>query len=418
MAGLINFSIKDSLALESINFQSPAFFNDLVNIFTEMKKLKDGELADSDFVNTLQAIVNDYTGMSVSFFIGDIEPSVDIPKVDKNNVLINNFIREYLSSADGISVINEAGGTTKGSVNLVTGKVTGAFTKIKSNINLPKHMFTGTKFSPEEIAAITLHEIGHLVVYYVYITRTVTTNQALAGMSQSLLSANSIEEREAVLITVATAMKLKDLDTKSLAKSTNKKVTEVVVISSIIRQTESELGSNVYDFSTWEYLADQYAARMGAGRHLATSLAKIYSGMWNISFRSTPAYLAWEAVKIVMLFTPLIEIALVLIMMDGSGDGTYDRPGARIKRVRNQIVENLKLKKITEDDRERLNADLKTIDEVLDKINDRRQVFGVIWDTIVPSARKAYNQEKLQKQLENIAANDLFIKASELKQLA
>lgn len=418
MAKLNITSLKEEIALETIKFQSPIFFKELTVVFSEMKKLKKGEIADSEYAISLPKLVRNYTGLSVSFDIGDTPPSVEIPKLDKNNPLVNNFIREYLQSGEGIRMIKENNDKATGLVNLDTGKVSGVFSELQSTIYMPEKMFYKTEFSAEELAAIVLHEVGHLIVYYLYVCRSVTTNQALSIISQNLLNAKDISEKEMILTTVKDKLKLKELDAEALAKSTNDKVIETVVITNLVKQTESELGSNIYDFSSWEYLADQYATRMGAGRHLVTSLEKLYRGMFNISFRPIAIYLMMEAIKLALLFTPLGQIGIILIAIDGSGDGTYDRPGARFKRVRNQIVENMKLDDITDETRERLNEDLKVIDDVMEKVNDRRQFLGVVWDTLVPYARKAYKQEKLQKELENIAANELFVKASELKQMA
>ena len=83
----------------------------------------------------------------------------------------------------------------------------------------------------------------------------------------------------------------------------NKKVAEIVIITNIVKETVSELGCNIYDFSTWEYLADQYAARHGAGRYLATGLEKTYKSIGDISFRSTSNYLAMEALKVFLIIT-------------------------------------------------------------------------------------------------------------------
>jgi len=408
---------------ESINFQEGTFFKELVLAFEVVRKLNKKDIADSEEVGNIGKIINHHTGLDVTLSIADAEPSVHIPMVNKNNVLINSFVREFLNSSDGIKMINNADGVVRGTVNLKTGKVTGIFTEVKSTINMPLHMLTETKFTCEENAAILLHEVGHLVTYYEYIARSVTTNQMLAGLSKALDQSGSVEEREAVLVNVKKAMSLTDLDTKELAKSTNKHVAEIVVVTNVTKQTVSELGSNIYDFSTWEYLSDQYAARQGAGRHLVTGLEKIYKGHWNISFRSLPAYLAMEAVKLTMLvFVPILGpgalgVSILLLAIDGSGDGTYDRPGARFIRVRDQIVENLKDKNLTPDDRARLTADLETIHAVLKQINDRRQFFGVLWDNLIPGASKALDQERLQKELEAIAVNDLFVKSAELKQL-
>lgn len=409
--------IRQQLAIESIEFQSPMFFKELTVAFEALKGEKKEDIGNSEAAVNVIRIVKHYTGLNIGVDFGAYEPCVDIPAVDKNNPLINSFIRNYVSSADGLKMIANAEGVARGTVSLKTGKVSGVFSEMPAKIYMPVDMLAGNKYSAGEIAAIFLHEVGHLITYCEYISRSVTTNQVLAGMAKSLDGSGTIEEREAVFIGVKKALNLSQLDTKKLAQSTSRKTAEVVVITSVTRECESELGSNVYDFSSWEMLADQYVTRFGAGRDLATALDKLYRGTWNISFRSLPAYLAFEAFKLLTLVIAP-AIAVTLMGMDGAGDGTYDRPGARLKRVRNQIVENLKREKLSKDDQQRLAADLEAVDEVLASINDRRQFFGVLWDAISPASRRAYNQERLQRELEDLATNDLFVKAAELKQLA
>lgn len=417
--------ISESLALESIDFQSLMFFKELTAAYVELKGMKQTAIADSDVAARMAGVIKHHTGLNVTMDLGEYDPMVEIPMVNKNNVLINSFIRNYLNSSDGIKMIGASENVVRGSVNMKTGKVTGVFSEVASTIYMPIYMISSPKFTAEEMAAITLHEIGHLFTYYEFMARSVTTNQVLAGMAKALDASGTVEEREMVLISVKKALNLTEMDHKALARSSNSKVAEVVVITNVSKNIESELGSNVYDFSTWEALADQYAARQGAYRHLVTALDKLYRGSWNISFRSLPGFLAMEAFKATLFlgafFMPgpvvgtFLSLAVSLFAMDGAGDGTYDRPGARFKRVRNQIIENLKDRKLSKDDQARLQADLTAIDNILNTVEDRRQFTNVIWDFIAPSSRRAWNQMRLQRELEDIAANDLFAKAAELR---
>jgi len=406
--------LKTQPSLESVDFQSTTFFKELTNAFAELQSEKK-DASESPVVQQVSKIIANHTGMNIDILIDDYDPCIEVPHVDKNHPLVNEFWRNAVNSNDGLALINKAEGAVRGTVNTRTGKVTGIFTELKGKIHLNKTLFSGKKFEADEIAAITLHEVGHLFTYFEYITRSVTTNQVLAGVAKALDQSGTIEEREAVLISAKQALKLSDLDTKELAKSTNKKVVEIVIITNAARKAESELGSNVYDFSSWEMLADQYASRYGAYRPLVTALAKYYKGVYNIAFRGTVGYIVMEVVKLITILSPVLFI--VLVAMDGSGDGTYDVPGARFKRVRNQIVENLKDKKLSKDDHERLMADIAAIDEILSQMNSRRQVFGLLYDSLVPSGRKAYRQEKQQQELEKLAMNDLFVKAAELRQM-
>ncbi|MNU19702.1 hypothetical protein D3C71_79350 [compost metagenome] len=419
-----------SLSLESIAFQhNTMFFKELVMTFEQLAKLSEKEMADSEFVARLSQVVAHHTKMSIGFSLANIPPCIEIPMLDRNNVLINAGIKDWVNSSDGLRMIAAANdGTIRGRVNLRTGEVSGIFSEIKATIHLPTDMLTEkSKYTPEEMAGITLHEVGHLFTYFEYSSRMLATNQALAGMSKALDGANSPAEREIVFINVKKSLKLTDLDEKALSHTTNSRISEVVVISAAARASVHELGANIYDFSTWEYLADQYAARQGAGRHVVTALDKLYKGMYQISFRSSAGYLAMEAVKMALLFTVAtsttfgylaINAAVIMIAMDGQGDGTYDLPGARFKRVRNQIVEALKDKKLAPEDVKRYQDDLDAIDKVLKHVNDRRQIIGVLWDMVNPWNYKPAAQKKFQQDLETIAANDLFAKAADFKNMA
>lgn len=424
--------IRQHLSLESVDFQSPVLFKELTAAFDHLRSFKKDQLADHEFVHSITKLVQEHTGLKIAFDIGKYDPCVEIPLINKNNVLVNSFIRNLVDSTDGLKMIDEAGGVCRGTVNIKTGKVSGVFCDVEHTIHLPLTMFTTAQYSSEEIAAVTLHEIGHLMVFYEYMTRTVTTNQALAGVVKALDGTDSYEKRVAILTRAKEVLKLKELDAQALAESKNKKIAETVIITQTVLEAKSELGSNVYDFSSWEYLADQFAARMGAGRYIVTALEKMHRGVLNhISFRSLPAYLAWEAWKIVNLVGSVIiigqvpQLANLLVytsilpfLFDAEGDGTYDTPEARFKRVRDQIVANLKDKKLSKDDVLRLTEDLEAIDKVMEGVHDRRQLLGVIWDFLSPASRNHRNQKLLQKELEDLAVNDLFVKAAQLRQLA
>jgi len=413
---------QPEFALESIDFQNPLFFKELTAIFENLAKVPEAEMADSAECVQLSRVVTHHTGMSIGFSLGNIDPCIEVPMLDRNNILINSMIKNFVNSADGLRMIAAAeDGVVRGKVNIRTGRVSGIFTDVKATIHLPTKMLKGSKYTAEEMAAITLHEVGHLFTYFEYSSRTVVTNQALAGMSKSLDGNLGPAEREAVFVSVKKALKLTDLDTKELAKSTNNRIVELVVVSAVARAARHELGANVYDFSTWEYLADQYAARQGAGRHVVTALDKLYRGMFHISFRSLPAYVAMEALKLGMLVmaakTGMGLPFIFLVAMDGQGDGTYDLPGARFKRVRNQLVEALKEPKLSPAEVRNYQDDIAAIDKVLEGVNDRRQLLGLLWDAVAVWNWKEADQKKFQQDLEAIAANDLFQHAADFKNM-
>lgn len=404
-------------ALESIDFQESLLFKELVIGVAQVREVSKKNLADSQELTSLAKIVQNRTGLKITFEIAPYGPAVDIPPMHKNNVLVNNMIRNFISSNDGMQMINNADKVISGTVDLKKSVVSGVFCDVPLKIYMPESCFTGSKFTDEEVAAVILHEIGHPFTFFEFMASTASTNQVLAGTAKALDGSNDITYRETVLLSVKKKLGLKNLDAQLLAKSTNNKAVEAAIISNISEESASQLERSVYDLSSWEYLADQFAARHGAARHLATALAKLYTSSYNISFRSSIGFLAIEALKLAMLaFVPALGV--LLIAMDSQGDGTYDVPGARLKRVRNQVIENLKDKDLPKEDVERLKADLVTIDSILAGVDDRRQFFGVLADFFVPGASKDRAYTKLQQELESLAANDLFAKSAELRLMA
>lgn len=409
-------------ALESIEFQTgQVFFKELTGAYEELRKNKTKDLPDDPGVLVLQKIINHHTELNVQVNFGTQGPGVQVPSVNKNHPLIVDIHRNMVNSGTGLSIVEKSGGVARGSVNLQTGKVSGIFSQILHIIEMPIGYVQGKTFTCEELAAITLHEIGHLITYYEYMSSALTTNQALAGMSRSWEGNATLVERETVLLSVHKALNLKTDGIKELAKSSNKKVVEAVVLSQVMQKSQSEMGSNIYDMTSWEYLSDQYAARMGAGRHLVTGLDKVMNSVFTPSFRSTPMFLAIEAFKILTTFSALLTFnpfpLIGVMLVTQPGKDTYDKPEARFLRIRNQIVENQKQKGLTPAERDRLSSDLATVDAIVAHVNDRRDFFTVLWHVFSKDYRNQFRAEQLQKDLELIAANDLFDKANQLKDL-
>lgn len=445
MRGLLN---NTTLALESVQFQNQNFFKDLITIYRALKQLPSHEVIGSNLRLELGRTVKRHTGIDAVF---SFEPNggayVSVPNLDRNHPLLRTIDRHYADHGAGLVSLDKHQGLLRGKVNLKTGHVSGFWSEYTCVIGVSAYYILGP-LSPEELAALTLHEVGHLFTYFEFVTRQVTTNQALAELSKKLDGSNSPEEREAVIAHLQGAHGVK-LDAKQLAQSPDD-VVEMVLIRFWAERAVSELGSNIYDFSSWEYLADQYAARYGAARYVVTALAAMERTEGHISFRSTGEFLFMEAIKVSVmgaamfaggtfmilasLLGPLmgegarmigravarqmLQYPFLLIKMDERGDGRYDSPEARFKRLRNQTVEAMKLAHLPKSEYARLHDDLLAIDAVLATCNDRRQLIDVLKDTLrypFNGGNPEQRQKELQQQLEALAANDLFVKAQEFR---
>lgn len=422
--------LMSGVSMESIKFQSGILFKELTMLYQEARDtgLSESRLDRSDEVAAIGKCIKHHTGLNVFIAVEDGGPAVMIPNVDKNHPFIDEWMREYFDDGDVYQQMKKAGGIVKGGVDLASARVSGIFTEIESKIMMPHEWIMGRNgVTAEECAAVTLHEVGHLFTYYEYISRTTTTNQVLAALHRGYAEADSIDKRTSILISAKKALQLKDEGINELAKSTNADVVTSVILTHMVEKSRSELGVNIYDMNSWEYLADEFAARHQSGKHLITALDKIYKMYGHMSYRSKGMYVAMEAIKVTLVIAGLLATPVTgmpglmilfygLLMVSQDSDVViYDEPEARMRRIKQQIIQAMKDKRVPKDEILRMEEDLRTIDTIMDGVKDKRQWIGVLYDNISSKGRKARGAVVLQQQLETIANNELFAKAAQFK---
>jgi hypothetical protein len=435
-----------SLSSESISFQPSDLFNDIVTQIVAIRA--DQKLcstpARSFFndpkVQELSDIIKKSTGLDIDIIdSADNGPAVYPPQLSGGQILQDPDLAEMGETYDpGFSVQQHSAAVLralgkpviKGTIDLKKAQVTGAFCKMKCMMIMPQSMVIGKhRYSPQEVAAIMLHETGHVFTFMEFISRTVTTNQALAGLSRWL--DNSVEqgEREVFFAKAADVMALDAEKKKALVQAKTPEALTFVLLDQGIQRSASELGRSIYDVNSAEYLADQFAARMGAGLHLATALDKVYQtygATRNMQLVSEFAYvgltLATLGVGLAVTSPVLVFFGVVftaLILLSDKAAEIYDNPAARLTRIRDQYIQQLKDDKLSPKLRERLLDELKAFDEInKDKTYvDKLGVVGAICYVFKPSYRAAHKYELLQKQIERLANNEAFVQAAKLKEL-
>jgi hypothetical protein len=415
------------IANEEVDFQSGAFYRELCALFTELEGVKPEAIPDHDAAMQLPALIAHYTGMKVKVAWGKEGPAAWPPAMTKNHVLLSRWgdhYRHYMvTNVDADRLIAESRTRPVGRVDRKNGRVSGVFSEVESTVGLPVTLFA-KKFTAGEVAALTLHELGHLFALFDLVSHALTTNQILAGLSKKLDQSAGIKDREAVLAKVKSVAELKDLDVEMLARSNDRKVVELVVVSSIARELQSELGMPLFDTNSFEALADQYAVRMGAGRELVTAQEKINRAAGHIAYRGWIAWLFTEALKVILLLAVPLSLGGTwsMLMASCTADSTggeneaYGSVKTRYGRIREQLVEAMKNSELDKEAQVSYAEDIEAIDEILATVNDRRQLFSYLADFLSPSRRQRISQEKLQRELEGIANNDLFVKAAALRQ--
>ena len=434
---------KGIMALEAIHFQGDSFFKELteavaaVGLMEMPLKNVAGLTAFYESKEMLEIIkvIERYTKISL-FYKKDYYntgPACIVPLFNKNHIIFNTSDRKTAGDElerDAKSLLIHLNKPMlAGSVDLRNNTISGDYCEMEFILALPVNLFFGAcDLKADEYAAIILHEVGHIFTTFEFISRTLTTNQVLAATSAALRT----KDPEIISAVFTSAEKIMGMTKEqAIAFNTAKddKSVAVILLASAIDKSISELGKSVYDSVSCEQLADQYAARCGAGKSLVIGLDKIIPlGYKNprLSGYDATLYVMWA---ISMYVFPVLSVLLILSLVSYVGrsivdglfaskeDAVYDDFPSRLKRVKDQLIQRLKDPALNSIEKEQLIKDIAEIEAITSKSHTDLLFFEKIAYLLKPSYRNAHKYEILQKELETLSNNSLFIQAAKLSTL-
>lgn len=423
-----------AVANESISFQSDKFGKEIEATLIKLrnKKLSSASNQTSEERTTIQEIIKDYTGLKISLDFNTYNPpSVYLKSIQSNHIFFTDYYREVYSNKDAKAFFKKAQEVKKANtVNLAKAKVTGVFAEVETLVNLNIKNLFAMDLSPAHVTAILMHEIGHVFTYFEYMSRQQTTNQVLVGCMRSVLNRDTITDREFVFEQASKLMDGSEDSFKEIVKENDEKVITTVILKKQTDMVKSELGSDYYDFTACEQLADQFATRQGYGRQLIEALDVLYKGsvykshsmavlcgLLDLIFLSYLIIVA--ATGIPMLTWFVAGVLLTIFFFSGSSKSIdrYDTVKTRYLRIKQQMIERLKEQDISKEETTYLITTLEKIDKIIAETYNYKPFLTVAADFIFPADRKVVALVDLHKQLEDLAMNGLFVKAAELKTL-
>lgn len=428
------------LATESIAFQNGQLFKDLTEDFVAWRKFAGEEQSDDDFFNGPQAkkvleTIKKATGITMHIVNGeDTGPAMMMPTLSMNHIFYSNEIKEAVRDGwmegDGYEDIRNIMksmemNVVRGEVDLRASRVGGVFCDLDIALYLPKSIISKRSLMSEaEVAAITLHELGHAFTSMEFLIRTVTTNQVLAALVRGSDKTVPSDKRETIFAKGADILKMSKAQREALLNAKSQKEVSMIVLDTAVQTSVSELGASIYDVNACEQLADQFATRHGAGRELVTALDKFtqYSG-WT---KRTIGYYLSAVIGAVFVICTLLFLTIAtwgliwLVLVYGvltspdKNNEIYDNTKSRFLRIKHQNTERLKNRDISNEEKKRLIADNQTIDQVAKYYDDNLNFIEKISYFFSPTYRNAHKYELLQKEIEKLAHNDLFDAAAKL----
>lgn len=431
-----SFKHQLALGIEGISFQDGSFFNALVEKVQDLRDSKNYSPKNIE-KNGINQMVFEKTGMLISF---GIDPSrsanafVLLPHLDKNHPFFPMQWRDFLPT-EAINMIKAGGGELRGSVDLTNAKVSGIYSKVEAVTKVTKGMFESTKYTTEEICAIICHELGHLFTYFEMFGRINRTANIVSAMCRAMYEMEDQQQRETIIKEAAKSLQISIEDPSELARIQRGKREDTcatVFVTKAVHASRSETGYHAYEMRSCEQLADDFAMRMGAGRHLATGLHKLYDSFWESSTISTTKHVIMQLVEtfvwmgvgaaygfmiggVAAIGAGAVAMPLLILMLANPNEKVYDNGEDRIMLMKRTLVTALKNKDLPEELRKSYLSEITAIDEIVKKLDFKRGIFDYIITTFGVRGRREYRQEQIMKDVENLLTNDLFVHAQQLR---
>lgn len=432
-------------SMEAIAYQGQSgLFRELTAAFQQCidRNIKD----QKEFMAlNMGEIVARHTGMAIQF---KLDPQVGLINACAMPVILDAnspFLQAYKEL--GYGAYTDSWTTThekilplcrslRGSIDRGRSRVTGVFTKLPTDILMGSGLWLTLRLNAEEIAAICIHEIGHVFTYFESLLQATTTNITLACAKRDINKMPSKEERLQLVFEMAEFMQVKLDNAEKLADPTTRpEVFCSIFLAAAGSRVRSSAGANQYDLRSSEVVADQFAARHGAGRATATGLHKM-----NAAFDPTLTAPIWlhyitEVIKLSVMAiglaagaaaAPVAAVAMLglvgLAVMGYLANPfvefkIYDDPKERLDRIRKDLIQSLKTVRFDAKQRAVLVRDIDEIAELVNTIHGARTLMNMLWIYVGPNRRAQFKQMRFEQELEKLVNNDIFVKAAKLQTL-
>lgn len=441
------------LRMESmIGFQpnDSAFVENALKIISairakNLRGWKDFEVNMSDDSKAYESLLRDRFGLNLKLMTNGMEAAI-IPFFGSDNHTFLQQARLKYNFLTHEKDFFQKVKTYKGSIDLEKGIVSGDYSKGASTLYMNFNTLLKYGLNDREILGVNLHEIGHGFYPFVYANRLDRTNLIFEEGIRELQNAPPDKKREVIRKTLekdgmkAEAVKLADDLTSS-----NPNICSMACFKLLSEKTLQHQVTGKYTDTNFEMMADNFAARFGFAKDIVTSLEKLsIIGVRWVSVFSVVNMIAmfFSSIASVMLFLTLLNAGngivykllityaffftfvvspifffayLLATSGESSKDYTYDSLKVRYNRLRNQIIAEIKQKKLSKNDAIRLLDNLEVIGEIIEGGRDWKTPLDIFFNTFNPADRRALDSITRQQRIENLMNNELFVSALQLK---
>lgn len=430
------------VAAESIRFQDKKKLAALTELVEAFRRA--GDFSSAGYENSgIEKWIFETCGITVmlrngseiglaGFAFAGVEP----PKLDANNPIVSNLHRQFYRGNNDLDAYTKfiKDNELAGSFDDNNAKISGDLSKVASPLYLtPVLLGAQIGLTDLEVAAIILHEVGHVYYYFRSLMRGVVVNLIADAAANRMMAMESPVERLRVVKDVERMLNTKIDQPETIVNEYKKENLYVHLVTATLLERPNITGGEGFGNRSWERAADDYAARFGAAPHLATGLYKLETSpmylLRSSSYMNMGVHLTLELGRVMMLIlwatNPvglLLSAASIAFGMlsNDPADTIYDPPQERFETMRRALIEELKTfeginTKDANAHRQRILAGISQIEDLLKTVKDKDNLYSFIYKNLVPSGRRERDAVDYQRDLESYMTNDLTVAMNKLK---
>lgn len=412
---------------ENIHFQrGNSYFNEIVicvkylmdhpglGSFTTIKKTINPDVPTQTAIieSGFEEMVLKNTNMLCRLVIeGDsnLDAAVIVPTVDRNNPVKTPHRRIIESQGRMTHRLMDLNKKYTQYVDLSTGKVGGDATEMQVVFFITRGLLSG-KLTPEEVAAIIAHEIGHAVNNFIFLGRT----QVITAVAHDIINMYNgsvpIKTKVELLGVISDLTNVPDMDSESMAYA-DAGTAAGLYLSAAARAPVSMHSSGPYDLKNFEAMADQYVVRLGAAKHFSSGMRKMIDP--NGYRDRTRGSFFRQLMNSMRGGAYGIPANILVTLQSLDPEGKYDMPAERLERVRREVIQSSK-SAITIDERRELDDIVVSITEDLNRLGKDPKLSSLIKKIGGYESSYAGAKIKLMQEIEQLASNDLYARSNRL----
>lgn len=436
------------LGLEVISFQNDnvgaKLEAEITNLTVKVKDKTykdDEEISDSDELKNIKGILMRRFGLKFDIDVSSMLAAILPFYSNRHHIFLN---KEHIGVNEREATrILKSGRELKGTVNIDAARVTGVFSEYPNYLFMNfREQIKSFDLTTAEMTAVMLHEVGHAFEACNYADRFESTNQIMANVFNEVTSRKEKADMTYIyreLKKINPELTEKEVE---LLTSDNKVIAGYYWFKFVVGGVQSQMPVRKYDETSFEALSDNFVSRLGYGRHLISALEKIHRKQMSHPNSAIQKFIYWSQVMnlysaligfsiltssliISVAVSPLLIVNFGLYLFglglavwysgDDKKDMTYDDLRDRYKRVRNDVVEALKNNKLPDEQVKIFVGNIKAMDKLIEGTNTTKNAFNQLSWVLFPANRRADASVKEQRMLEDLIANDFFVKAAELQ---